>query len=1013
MGVTFDGQFLILPQAAARIDETGLANINVDNGINIAIIGEAEGGQPNTLTTFTDITSVRRVHREGDIVEAALRAFAPSTANQGANRITTIRANPATQSTLATDENSAAVGATLLSNTAGPWDLADADTLVIDVDGGGDSTATFSATSATLTGSNTETFAITPGDQLTVDTDAAGDVSATLDAGIAVVPNTIAGTWALADGDTLDLNVNGSGTTTATFNATQGAAVVSVTGETYDFTGGGQTLDITVDGVAQATITFLVGDFGTPATASALEVATAINTAIGTVMTASDASGDVSIISDSFGTGSSIQVTGGTANALLNFSLVAGASGTGDAVDASAVTPTELKTLIDNDIVTVVVTLLGGNLIRIDGLTFGTGQTVEVEGTSVNIPTLVGLAVAVASGTGDVADSTAVTALEVLAVIATDLPALTGSNTAGAITLTSNTSGTGSSIDVNPTGALEAILGFSSVLVSGTGNVANIDAVTSAEVKAVVELAISGLTVNVIDATQFNVVSDTTGISSTLKVNATSTTEVIFGLDITLTFGNNAITDSGITYTSADWGLHTTFTRISIETGTTVGKKLILEKSGTLIQQDNVERSSFTIQYTGLGTQALYTSDRTTLTTTITGGPGGEDLNLLFTNYPTLQDLCDFIDTQTAYTCIITDTNPSRATNELDDVTIQDILTTTYTAHSDFQAILDTWNNGGFSDEIVATATGTEYVIPSDLAFTFLSGGSEGTLTNTEWALALTLLESADIKIFCLLSSDSGVHAMGDTHAQLMSGITNKKRRRQYAGGALGERTTNLSNYLTRASDLNSSRTSLVPFGITGTDSLGVATTFPPYIVAAQFAGLKAGLGVGEALTHKFITATGTEFSEDLPRAEKESLLEGGLLFPEEAPGDAGIRIVQGVTTWLQNNNFNRVEDSVQEVLDEVAETVEQRLDSEFIGSKADVFLLAAVVSRTESVLQTLANQGIIVGDAETPAFRNVTATLNGDVIEVSFEVSPAIPANFILVSVHAVPFSGTVTGSV
>jgi uncharacterized phage protein gp47/JayE len=96
------------------------------------------------------------------------------------------------------------------------------------------------------------------------------------------------------------------------------AAVNSGNPETYNFTGGGQTLLVKVDGGAAQTVTFLIGDFTIPAAATAAEVAARITTDL-TGATALDAGGSVRIESDLDGSGSSLEVTGGTAQAELDF----------------------------------------------------------------------------------------------------------------------------------------------------------------------------------------------------------------------------------------------------------------------------------------------------------------------------------------------------------------------------------------------------------------------------------------------------------------------------------------------------------------------------------------------------------------------------------------------------------------------------------------------------------------------------------------------------------------------
>lgn len=473
-----------------------------------------------------------------------------------------------------------------------------------------------------------------------------------------------------------------------------------------------------------------------------------------------------------------------------------------------------------------------------------------------------------------------------------------------------------------------------------------------------------------------------------------------------------------INLTASDYGLHTNNVKVKIEAGTITGKKITVQEDSNFIVQDNIERKSFTIQYVGAGSAATMTITATTLTTSVTGGPGGENLSITFANFTTLQQIVDFIDQTAAYTCVLNDTNPSRSpVSQLDFVTAQDIRTTTYVAHADLQAIVDFFNSAAepFVDAVKNGAVGT---VPVNIGFTFLAGAVEGTINAGAWSNALVTLQQQAIKAFTLLTSDASVHAMGDAHAQLMSGVTGKKERIQIAGGATGEYTSNLSNYTTRALNLNSDRTALTPIGIKDFTiaSEDEVVTIAPYLFAAQLLGMVAGAGIGEPITHKFFRARGLETlsgtKTDFTDAEKDTLLTGGLLIPEFVRG-RGFRVVQGKTTWLVDSKFSRVEISTRMAADEVARQVRERLE-QLIGSKASPTTLAQVVSATESALIQLARPGveIIVGDDANPAFKNITATLTGDTIQVSFEASPVIPVNFILVTVHAVPFQGTVTAA-
>lgn len=149
--------------------------------------------------------------------------------------------------------------------------------------------------------------------------------------------------YQLADADTLVVNTDGgSPIGTATINAAA-AAITSGNSETYTLSDG-LTLTVKIDDGSVQTITFNTGEFVDIANATAEEVAAVIN---GEISGASAAGvTDVTITSDTKGTGSKVEVTGGTANAALGFSLTP-VSGTGNVADVDNVTAAEVAGLLD------------------------------------------------------------------------------------------------------------------------------------------------------------------------------------------------------------------------------------------------------------------------------------------------------------------------------------------------------------------------------------------------------------------------------------------------------------------------------------------------------------------------------------------------------------------------------------------------------------------------------------------------------------------------------------------
>lgn len=123
----------------------------------------------------------------------------------------------------------------------------------------------------------------------------------------------------------------------------------------------------------------------------------------------------------------------------------------------------------------------------------------------------------------------AATALEVAAVINAEATGISASDVGGAVVITSDALGTDSDLDTFAGTAL-AVLGFTGLSDTGTGNVADINAVTVAEAKTIIEGAVAGVTVSS-SSGQVLVTRDTAGAAFSVQVEAGSTADDEFGFD--------------------------------------------------------------------------------------------------------------------------------------------------------------------------------------------------------------------------------------------------------------------------------------------------------------------------------------------------------------------------------------------------------------------------------------------------------------------------------------------------
>lgn len=192
-----------------------------------------------------------------------------------------------------------------------------------------------------------------------------------------------------------------------------------------------------------------------------------------------------------------------------------------------------------------------------DGLTL----TVDVNNTGVQTVTF---------DTAEFSDITNATALEVAAVMNAELTGCSVSVSTGAVVITSDIEGTDSEVEVtggtaNTGGANR--LGFSTTPVTGTGDVADINGVTVAEIKTVVEADVAGLTVNDVSGT-VQIVSNTTGASSSIQVDATSTADDEIGFDNAVHSGSSGAAAPTLTVNGKTDGAYSDVITVTIAAAT-------------------------------------------------------------------------------------------------------------------------------------------------------------------------------------------------------------------------------------------------------------------------------------------------------------------------------------------------------------------------------------------------------------------------------------------------------------
>lgn len=467
----------------------------------------------------------------------------------------------------------------------------------------------------------------------------------------------------------------------------------------------------------------------------------------------------------------------------------------------------------------------------------------------------------------------------------------------------------------------------------------------------------------------------------------------------------DASSNNVISLLSTDYGAYTNQIKVKVESASTQGLKLTTQVGNSYFSDDNVHRNAFSLQYSGAA--ATGTISVTDSQVTLQAPAGTNVAQIALADYPTVQQLVDYINTVAGWTATVLDNNGDTATeNALDGALGQDAMTSLYTVTANLQAAVD-WFNGIGEGYVTATRVAGAVNPPAPINFTYLSGGSDGVVANQNWSDALTTLQSEDVQWVAAMSGNGAIRAMVDAHCQYMSTV-GRMERRSVLGEPLG---TDDATAITDAKSLNSDRSSLVHLGYYDYNINGKLTLFPGYMTACLVAAAFSGLNPGESMTNKSLSVSGFERKLRNP-TDTDPLIIGGVMPVESTK--TGYKVVKAVSTWLNNKNYDKVEVSTGVALDFTARNVRDAVDP-LRGQTGSPTLLTDAVSRAETTLKRLAvpvpqGPGVLVGDAKSPAYRNVTASLDGDVLAVQFECSPGIPANFIPVTIYAVPYSGTAT---
>lgn len=445
------------------------------------------------------------------------------------------------------------------------------------------------------------------------------------------------------------------------------------------------------------------------------------------------------------------------------------------------------------------------------------------------------------------------------------------------------------------------------------------------------------------------------------------------------------------------------------------GSRVFQVKKGTLseVSPELGGQDQLRVKYVGAGTEAKLSlkvvSGQIKLQTTVTGA-AGDNLDIVLQdeegkNKHTLQSLADMMSAGGKYEVTVVGANKQRNADELDfyqDLSISSVAAPVRADVVDVCEYLST-----FSTLVSASRKQNVYgslaTVPTA---TFLTGATDGTSANSDWADAFEALKQERITVVVpLVSEDSGavsidsVNALAASHAAWGWSTVGRSERScfvSYKGSK--------DSLKQAARTINSAYVQMVGQDVRVLNKQSELEWKDPWALACVLAGMRAGAEVGEPLTSKVINVNDirSPLGDFEPRRDYQELIEAGVTIVE--PLDTGgFRCVVGNTTYGIDPSFVFNRESVVQASGYVAYDLRYNLDLVFTGTKAKSGSAEAIANFIKARMTTYLAADIIVGDDlnEGLGYKNLSVVVEGSTALINVSITPVQGIDFILPTIY------------
>jgi hypothetical protein len=457
--------------------------------------------------------------------------------------------------------------------------------------------------------------------------------------------------------------------------------------------------------------------------------------------------------------------------------------------------------------------------------------------------------------------------------------------------------------------------------------------------------------------------------------------------------------------------------------GLVVGLSVSSQEPSVEVQDSNMTRGvsetlsasadiALTVGYQGTTATLTINQAAGTLTTTVTGGSGG-NLLIELSQYSTIGTLAGFIASQPGYSCSVVPAANQLPTSALDDVSAIGIASTG--AGDEPGRVKDSlysFEQAMSVSRIMTFAATATAGLPAPMSLpAYLSGGARGATLAADVVNAVDDLASITCNIIVpLFSQDAtadiaaGQTDPGSTYTIAAIDALLKSHCLEMSDPSLDKnRICILSNNGTFAAaqmvaqTLASFRCSLVFQNVTQVNSAGVITQFQPWYAATVACGMQLG-GFYKSICNKYANLISvidpSDYNSGDPGDTSEALSAGLLPLWTDVGGP---KWVSDQTTYLTDTNF--VYNSIQAVYDADVITIDLKssFTQAFVGqSLADVSAASASAFLTQKMASYMQLKLIAPSNGAPLGFNNAKISIVAPTMTISVNIYLATAIYFI-----------------